>query len=222
MIDTDMKRYSAIIFDFDGTLINSIPDIADSMNETLAYYGYPQYKYEQYKYFVGNGIRRLVERCVPPEYSSPENIEKVFRTMIDVYGNNCVNKTTIYEGIPELLERLRARHIKMAILSNKTDSLTRKICRQMFDESCFDMVLGATERFPKKPNPQSAFFVAESLAVSPDDVFYLGDTSIDMETACAAGFFPAGVAWGFRPKDELISFGAKFIAETPNDCLTFF
>ncbi|MDR2027701.1 MAG: HAD family hydrolase [Prevotellaceae bacterium] len=216
------KKYKAIIFDLDGTLINSIPDIADSMNEVLSVYGYQQYSYNQYKYFVGNGIRRLVERCVPPECSTPENIENIFRTMIEVYGNNCISKTAVYNGIPELLDGLYAKRVKMAILSNKTDSITQKICDTLFYDSHFEIALGATDRFPKKPNPQSALFIAESLSVSPDEVFYLGDTSIDMETACAAGFFPAGVSWGFRPAEELISFGAQYIANTPVDCLRFF
>ncbi|MDR1594347.1 MAG: HAD family hydrolase [Prevotellaceae bacterium] len=216
------KKYKAIIFDLDGTLINSIPDIADSMNEVLSAYGYPQYNHNQYKYFVGNGIKKLVERCVPPEYATPENIANIFRTMIDVYGNNCVNKTHVYEGIYELLDDLSAKRVKMAILSNKTDSITQKIYDKLFRDCHFELVLGATDNFPKKPNPASALFVAESLSVAPYEVFYLGDTSIDMETACSAGFFPAGASWGFRPAEELLSFGAKFIAETPNDCLRFF
>jgi phosphoglycolate phosphatase len=216
------KKYKAIIFDLDGTLINSIPDIADSMNEVLSKYGYQQYTHNQYKYFVGNGIRRLVERCVPPEYSTPENIETIFRTMIEVYGDNCVNKTTVYDGILELLDGLSAKRIKMAILSNKTDSITQKIYNRLFSGNHFEVVLGATNSFPKKPNPKSALFIAERLSVYPDDIFYLGDTSIDMETACAAGFFPAGAYWGFRPAEELSSFGAKFIANTPTDCLRFF
>jgi phosphoglycolate phosphatase len=192
------------------------------MNEVLSGYGYSQYSHDQYKYFVGNGIRRLVERCVPPEYSTPENIENIFRTMIEVYGNNCVNKTTVYDGIPELLDGLSEKRIKMAILSNKTDSITQKIHNKLFYNNHFEIVLGATNSFPKKPNPQSALYIAEKLAVSPADVFYLGDTSIDMETACGAGFFPAGAFWGFRPAEELRSFGTKFIANTPNDCLHFF
>jgi len=214
------KKYKAIIFDLDGTLINSIPDIADSMNETLLRYGYPQYSHNQYKYFVGNGIRRLVERCLPSE--SPADVEAVYRSMVEVYGNNCVNKTALYEGIPELLDGLTAKGIKMAILSNKTDSITQKVCDKLFGNRHFEMILGATENFPKKPNPESALFVAHRIYTSPEDIFYLGDTSIDMETACSAGFFPAGTSWGFRPKDELINSGAKFIADNPPDCLQFF
>jgi phosphoglycolate phosphatase len=216
------KKYRAIIFDLDGTLVNSIPDIADSMNVVLSGYGYPQYTHNQYKYFVGNGIRRLVERCVPPEYLTPENEENIYRTMVEVYGNNCINKTRVYKGIYELLDGLSSKGIKKAILSNKTDSITQKICGRLFENNCFDIILGATDSFPKKPNPESALFVAERLSVSPDEVFYMGDTSIDMETACAAGFFPAGVSWGFRPAEELTAFGAKFIVNNPCDCLRFF
>ncbi|MDR3245706.1 MAG: HAD family hydrolase [Prevotellaceae bacterium] len=216
------KKYKAIIFDLDGTLINSIPDIADSMNEVLSSYGYPQYTHNQYKYFVGNGIRRLVERCIPPEHGTPANVESIYRSMVEVYGNNCVNKTNLYEGIPELLDGLSAKGIKMAILSNKTDSITQKVCDKLFTNRHFELILGATNNFPKKPNPESALFVAHSISTSPEDIFYLGDTSIDMETACSAGFFPAGTSWGFRPKDELLNFGAKFIADNPPDCLQFF
>jgi phosphoglycolate phosphatase len=120
------------------------------------------------------------------------------------------------------LDGLTDKRVKMAILSNKTDSITQKICEKLFYNNRFEIVLGLTSDFPKKPNPQSALYIAGSLSVAPDEVFYLGDTSIDMETACAAGFFPAGVSWGFRPADELNSFGAKFIANTPCDCLQFF
>ncbi|MDR1895964.1 MAG: HAD family hydrolase [Prevotellaceae bacterium] len=218
----DNKKYQAIIFDLDGTLINSIPDIADSMNRILLKHGYQEYDYDQYKYFVGNGIKRLVEICIPDKNKSERETDIIFDLMIEEYGRNCLHKTYVYDGISDLLNDLSLRNIKMAVLSNKADSITRKICDELFCSWNFEIILGATDNFPKKPDPTAALFVADKLLVSPENIFYLGDTSIDMKTASAANFFPAGASWGFRPEEELINSGAKFIAHTPSDCLRFF
>ncbi|MDR2424859.1 MAG: HAD family hydrolase [Prevotellaceae bacterium] len=221
--DKNMKKtYKAVIFDLDGTLINSIPDIADSMNRILEKFGYPEYTYEQYRLFLGRGIRRLVEICIPPEQANESNIDLIYNLMVEEYSDNCTEKTVVYDGIDNLLNRLSAKGVKLAVLSNKADSITQKICRILFRSHRFEQILGATEQFPRKPDPGSALYLAEQIAVRPEDIFYLGDTGIDMETAQAAGFFPAGAAWGFRGSAELANANACFIASKPDDCMQFF
>ena len=216
------NTFGAVIFDLDGTLINSIPDIADSMNRILKRFGYPEHTYEQYRLFLGRGIRRLVEICIPPEQATADNIDLIYNLMVDEYSDNCTVKTLVYDGIDDLLTALSAKGVKLAVLSNKADSITQKICNILFRRHRFELILGATERFPRKPDPHSALYLAEQIAVRPENVFYLGDTGIDMETALAAGFFPAGAAWGFRGSDELANARARFIADKPDDCLQFF
>jgi len=215
-----MKNFSSIIFDLDGTLIDSIPDIANSMNKVLVQYGLPQHTCEQYKYFVGRGIKNLVEKSVPEGYNG--DLESIFNSMMMEYAPNSTNQTTIYDGIPELLDYLSLNNVKMAILSNKADSITQKICHATFSRWKFEVIMGATDDFPRKPNPESALFIAETMNVKPSDLFYLGDTNIDMQTANAAGFFSVGATWGFRTKQELIDANAMLIVEKPSECMRFF
>jgi phosphoglycolate phosphatase len=218
-----MKRnFDAMIFDLDGTLIDSIPDIADSMNRVLARHGHPEHTYDQYKSRLGQGLKALTEICVPEHSRSPEHLDAVYQQMVADYSQNCVNKTSVYAGIHELLSRLSEIGVKTAVLSNKADAITRKIVERMFRASDFHFVMGASERFPRKPSPDAALHVAEQLGVLPHRIFYLGDTAIDMQTALSARCFPAGASWGFRPKKELIDSGARFIARNPRDCLMFF
>jgi phosphoglycolate phosphatase len=218
-----MKRnFDAMIFDLDGTLIDSIPDIADSMNRVLTRHGHPEHTCDQYRDRLGQGLKVLTEICVPEHHRSSEHLETVYQHMVADYSLNCVNKTSVYSGIHELLARLSAMGIKTAVLSNKADTITRKIVGQMFRSSDFNFVMGASERFPRKPSPEAALYVAEQIGVLPHRIFYLGDTGIDMQTARSAQCFPAGASWGFRPKKELIDSGARFIARNPGDCLMFF
>jgi phosphoglycolate phosphatase len=216
------KTYSAAIFDLDGTLVDSLADIADSMNRTLAYEGFPTYELDRYRYFVGNGIRRLVEHCIPQERRSEEVVERCFARMTEDYENNCVNKSRLYEGMFELLAELAAGGTRMSVLSNKADAITRKVCRSLLPVEHFVEIRGASERFPRKPSPEAALFIASSMKVEPSEVFYLGDTSVDMHTACAAGFFPAGALWGFRSAEELLAAGAEALLKTPSECLNYF
>ena len=215
-------NFDAMIFDLDGTLIDSIPDIADSMNRVLSRHGHPEHSYDQYKDRLGHGLKALTEICVPEHRRSSDHLDTVYQHMVADYSLNCVNKTSVYFGIRELLTLLTSLGIKTAVLSNKADPITRKIIGHMFKSSDFNFVLGASERFPRKPSPEAALHVAKQIGVPPRRIFYLGDTSIDMQTAKSANFFPAGASWGFRPKKELIDSGAKFIARKPKDCLMFF
>ena len=210
-------NYRAVIFDLDGTLADTLEDIADNMNRVLAAYGFPAHEYDAYRYHVGNGLRNLVIRCLPEDARSEDIIVACHDRMVAEYHANFINKTRLYDGIPELLDRLSAQRIKMAVLSNKAESLTHKICNQLLKNWKFDAILGAGDNFPRKPNPASALFISALMGIAPSDVCYLGDSDVDMKTATAAGFYPVGVSWGFRPKEELTENGAKRIIDHPLD-----
>ena len=210
-----MNTARAIIFDLDGTLADSLADIADAMNRTLTRFGYPVYNYNEYKYFVGNGLKNLVHKCLPEDSKNENNIAECLKVMMEEYGKSYAEKTKLYDGIPELLDLLTEKRIKLAVLSNKADELTQKICAKLLKNWSFEIILGSSNRFPNKPSPESALYLAEKMAVSPQDMLYLGDTNVDMQTANSAGMFAVGVTWGFRTREELLENGAKAIINGP-------
>jgi len=210
-----MKNYQAVIFDLDGTLVNSLADIADSMNNTLLRFGYPIFNYGAYKYFIGNGLKKLVFRCLPEGEKTEENVARCLLAMMKEYGKHYVDKTQLYNGIAELLDFLVSNKLKLAVLSNKADEITKKICTKLLSNWPFDIILGATEKFPRKPAPDSALYIARQLKILPEKFLYLGDTSVDMQTANAAKMYSIGVTWGFRNRLELEEAGAKLIIDNP-------
>jgi phosphoglycolate phosphatase len=212
-------NFELVIFDLDGTLANTLEDIADSMNRVLAKNGFPTHEYSAYRYFVGNGLKNLVTQAIPDEAGTEAMIAACHARMIAEYNANYINKTHLYNGIPELLDALSARGVKMSVLSNKAEHLTQKICAKKKKKWKFDIIAGVGDRFPRKPNPASALFIAEHSGVKPAKVCYLGDSDVDMKTATAAGFYPVGVGWGFRPIKELRENGAQRIIEHPADLL---
>lgn len=216
-----MNSFRAVIFDLDGTLVDSLVDIADAMNRTLVRFGFPVFDYESYKYFVGNGLKTLVYQCLPDNKKQETQVMECLKVMMEEYGKSYAEKTRLYDGIPELLDALTKRNLKLAVLSNKADELTQKISSELLNKWRFDIILGANERFPRKPDPESALYISKELNVSPQNILYLGDTNIDMKTANAAGMFAVGVTWGFRTREELSENGAKEIINNPPELLTF-
>ena len=209
-----MQTYPAILFDLDGTLINSLEDIADAMNHTLSTFDLPTHPYESYKHFIGKGLKNLVKSCVPPTVrDNPETIDRCLQTMVAHYRQNLTNKTCLYPGIAELLDTLTEKGIKMAILSNKADALTQQICAKLLHQWSFEVIMGATDDFPRKPNPEAALFIAKKMQIAPGNILYIGDSNVDMQTARAAGMFPVGVTWGFRTREELEEAGARVVIE---------
>ena len=213
-------NFRAVIFDLDGTLANTLEDIADNMNRVLFQRGFPTHEYDAYRYYVGNGLHNLVIRSLPENARTDAMIALCHDQMIAEYHQNYINKTRLYDGIPELLDDLSSQRIKLAVLSNKADSLTQKICAVLLKNWKFEAVLGAIDRFPRKPDPTSALFISEQMGVEPAYVCYLGDSDVDMKTANAAGFYPVGVGWGFRPKQELVENGAKYIIDHPAELVS--
>ncbi len=210
-----MYKYQAVIFDLDGTLADSLEDIADAMNRTLTKFGFPVHEYKDYKYFVGKGLKNLTISCLPENERNDETVEKCFRFLMEDYRQNYLVKTKLYDGISDLLDDLDKKGLKLAVLSNKTDEITQSICNVILKYWHFEVILGFSDTFPRKPKPDAALFIAKQLNVSPEKMLYLGDTGIDMRTACAAGMFPVGVTWGFRKREELEEYGAKLIINHP-------
>ena len=215
-------NYRAVIFDLDGTLADTLEDIADNMNRALVAHGFPTHNYDDYRFFVGNGLRNLVTCSLPEHARTDEIVDACHDRMVIEYNMNYIVKTRLYDGIPELLDTLSSRQIKMAVLSNKADPLTQKICDQLLKYWKFEIIMGANDRFPRKPNPASALFVSEQIGIMPAGICYLGDSDVDMKTAIAAGFYPVGAGWGFRSKEELTANGAKHIIYYPADLLEVF
>ncbi len=211
-------QYKAVIFDLDGTLLNTLDDIADSMNFALSSKSLPVHDTDKYKYFVGNGVAELARRAVPSDVS-PELTGEVLSAYTDRYAAHSADRTRPYPGVTELLRELGARGLRLAVLSNKPHTSTLAVVAQYFNNIEFAAVLGARDGVPVKPDPAGALELAELLGAAPADILYLGDTSVDMQTAAGAGMTPVGALWGFRTREELEEGGAALIAVSPGDFL---
>jgi phosphoglycolate phosphatase len=208
----------AVLFDLDGTLLDTLDDIADCANKALLANGFPAHDVEAYKYFVGNGAPVLIRR-ITPDASSQEELEKVGKTYSELYSKHATDKTRPYGGIPELLAALRKRGIKSAVVSNKPDASTRQTVEHFFDNGVFDFVAGNRTGMPLKPDPTIVRLATESIGTPPDRCLYVGDTGIDMATAKNSGCVAVGVTWGFRGKSELLENGAEFLIDSPEELL---
>jgi phosphoglycolate phosphatase len=215
----ERMRCTAVIFDLDGTLVDSLGDLAHSMNEVLESMGHPTHPTEPYRRFVGDGIVMLARRALPPNAADQASVEEAVRRMREVYGRRCLETTAPYPGIPELLKALRALELKTAVLSNKPDGATRQIVFRLFQGHAFDQVRGARSGIPLKPDPTSALDLLSELGARPADVLYLGDTKTDMQTGRRAGVLTVGVTWGFRDEDELRGSGSQHIIHHPLELL---
>lgn len=213
-------QYKAVIFDLDGTLVDSLADLSDSVNLMLESYGFPTHEMEKYRYFVGNGSKKLMERTLPRDKAaSAEFVEEALVKYKAIYKERLLEKTRPYNGVRELLEELKSRGIPLGVCTNKHNDAALTIVKILFAPGTFEEVLGDRPGFPKKPNPATPLEIASHLGVKPDEVAYLGDTSVDMETAVHAGFLPVGVLWGFRPEEELVKSGAKILLKAPLELL---
>lgn len=209
-------KYRAAIFDLDGTLVDSIEDLADSANAMLRFYGFPEHGAEAYRYFVGNGARRLIERCLPEERrKDPSFVEEALGRYNRCYEERLLGKTKPYEGILSMLAELQRRGIFLAICTNKQQFAADEIVAKLFPEGMFAEVIGDREGMPRKPDPRKILWIAEGFRVMPEEVAYLGDSSVDMETAKNGGVLPVGVTWGFRPREELEKSGAEVLLDHP-------
>ena len=212
-------RFDGVIFDLDGTLVDTLEDLADAMNRVLGAEQAPVHSHATYKLLVGKGIRNLVGQALPAEKRSAATIAGCYERMIADYGQNCLVKTRRYDGAAALVSGLRAAGLKLAVFSNKSDELTRRIVESLFGADDFDVVMGARPGLPLKPDPMVALLISERLGVAPGRIVFLGDSGIDMLTATAAGMIAVGAAWGFRTKDELVENGASLVLDHPLELL---
>lgn len=197
-------KYKAVIFDLDGTLLNTLDDLADSVNYVLENNMFPKRTIEEIKSFVGNGIYKLIERALPSE-SSTEIIQKCYEEFSVHYKENMTNKTRPYLGILELLDELKKNSIKVAIVTNKADFAAEKLCKDMFGDR-IDVVVGGNKFRKNKPAPDNVLFAIDKLGVSKDDIVYIGDSEVDAQTAQNAGIDFIAVLWGFRTKEQLLPY----------------
>ena len=209
--------YRAAVFDLDGTLLNTLADLADSGNELLASYGMAPHPEPAFRYFVGNGSRKLMERILPGK--SPEQIDEALARYKAIYEKHLTAKTTPYAGISETLSALKARGVRMAVCTNKHISAAEALIRKYFPADTFDAFEGDRPGVPRKPDPAHVRIVLEKMGVMPEETVYLGDSGVDMQTAVNAGALPVGVLWGFREKDELMENGAQILLSKPSELL---
>jgi len=208
------------IFDLDGTLVNSLYDLADAMNYSLKKNGLPTHERDKYRYMVGNGITVLADRAmVVPDNTDPALKEKVLADFNSYYRPHCMDCTRPYNGIPELLDELDKMGIAYSVLSNKPDHFTNLIVSTLFKGRKFAVIRGTREGCPRKPEPDAALEIIKEVGVNSEEVLYIGDTNVDMKTAENAGLKKIGVSWGFRPVSELIEAKADYIVDTPSDIL---
>lgn len=213
--------YSAVIFDLDGTLVDTIEDIASAVNGVLAGRGYPTHESAAFYRMVGNGMRNLMKVALPAGASGSE-IDACATAATEVYARDPVGRSRLYPGIAELIEGLRRRVVPMAVLSNKPDPLTRLCVEALFPDRPFRAAYGERPGIPRKPDPAAALALAAELGVEAAAVLYVGDSDVDMETSRRAGFFAVGAAWGFRGAAELAASGADRIIGHPLELLDFF
>jgi len=219
MPQPEKPAFKAVVFDLDGTLLNTLDDLTDAANTVLAMRGFPARTKDEMRFFVGDGIAMLCRRILPEAAVSDEAVAACVADFRTVYGKIWNAKTRPYDGICEMLGELSRMGLMLAILSNKPDANTKETVAYFFPDTGWKMVLGEREGTPKKPHPAGAVEIAQALGISPSQTLYLGDTSIDMKTARAAGMHPVGALWGFRPESELVASGAADLARTPSDVI---
>mgnify|MGYP004513652993 FL=1 len=208
-------KYSLAVFDLDGTVLDTLGDLAASTNFALGEYGLPARSVDEVRRFVGNGIRLLIERAVP-ENTAAETVDGVFEAFRAHYALHCADTTRAYDGIKRLLCDLRAAGIKTAVVSNKADFAVKELCRRYF-EGLFDIAVGERENIRRKPAPDSVLEVMRSLSATPDETVYIGDSDVDIMTAKNSGTHCISVTWGFRDREFLLANGAYDLADTADE-----
>lgn len=211
-----------VIFDLDGTLIDTVADLSDAVNAALSVFGFPIRSYEEVVSFVGNGTLKLIERALPDDkHDDKELASAVHEAFTNHYSGHYADKSAVYDGIPEVLSSLKSRGIKLAVLSNKPDRFTKALIG-MFFPNVFDTVLGSGENTPRKPDPTGELGIIRSFGLMLDECLHVGDSDTDIKTAHNAGVKAVGCTWGFRPKSTLEEAGADWIADKPEDMIKIF
>lgn len=207
------------LFDLDGTLVNSIKDLALSTNAVLKMHGLKNYDIDDYQMMVGNGVKKLVERALTNKHS--DLLETCLEEFYEYYDEHCLDYTDAYDGIYEMLQSLKARGIKMAVVTNKPHYLAVKIVEHLFPDT-FIAIYGQQDLYPIKPHPESTYLALMALRLSKDECFFIGDSHVDMETGQQAQMETIGVEWGFRGYEELKQAEATYIISDPKEIIRIF
>lgn len=213
-------KFNSFIFDLDGTLLNSLPDISSAVNCVLQRFGLPTHIEDSYKYFVGNGIKVLAEKSLPKNFDMNQFSDFLREVEIE-YTARQVQSTIPYNGVMELLTSLNLSNIPISILSNKPDDITQTVVKYFFPSIHFHVVFGARANVARKPDPQAVFEIIDRIGLAASDFAFVGDTATDIQTGKNAGLKVFGVSWGFRTVDELINAGADMIIDKPSQLLKY-
>ncbi|MEE0979066.1 MAG: HAD family hydrolase [Muribaculaceae bacterium] len=208
-----------VIFDLDGTLLNTISDLGQAANHALTRAGYPTHTLSSYPFFVGNGVKKLLERVLPDDARTEENIERLREYFTEYYDQHKTDHTEPYPGIPELLRNLQDKGVKLAVASNKYDSAVKSLISNYFPYISWAAVEGQKPDVPVKPDPSIVFHILSEIPTPKAEVLYVGDSGVDMETARRACVTSCGVTWGFRPESELKKNYAEIIVSNPAEIL---
>ena len=208
-----------VIFDLDGTLLNTIADLANSTNYALKVLGYPIHEPDKYNFMVGNGINKLFERALPDGEKTEENVLRVRQEFVPYYDQHNADKSRPYPGVTELLETLQTAGMQLAVASNKYQAATEKLIAHYFPNIKFTAVFGQREGIPVKPDPIIVKEILQIAKVQEEETLYVGDSGVDMQTAINAGVTSCGVTWGFRPRTELEEFNPDYIVDRAEEIL---
>lgn len=212
-----------VIFDLDGTLVDTLADLAAAMNTVLSHLGYPTHPVADYRFKVGNGVAKLVERSLPEAArQQPSGVADALQRFLDYYNRHDMDATVPYDGIPELLRQLKARGLQLAVASNKPHAAAVEIVHHYFGQDLFDCIYGQRPNVPVKPDPVIVHDILRTLDVSAGQTLYVGDSAVDMETARRGGITSVGVLWGFRPESELREAGSCHIVSHPSEIFRIF
>ena len=210
-------KYNTYIFDLDGTLLDTLQDLANAVNHAMRRMGYPERTVDEVRRFIGNGIRMLIKRAAPQDISS-DDYDKTLAIFMAYYLEHIADYTKPYDGIIDVINTLKQKGCKVAVVSNKADEAAKKVVKDFFGD-IFDLVVGKMDRFPSMPAPYSVLYVIETLGADKSKCVYSGDSEVDVQTAHNAGLPCVGVTWGNRDVSELIAAGAEYIAEKPSEII---
>ena len=209
--------FKAAFFDLDGTLVNSLYDLAASTNHVIAKYGFNKREVDEFKYFVGDGIPKMLQRAIGEEIEA-ETFEKIKNEFLQYYAEHCADETCAYEGIVGLLMFLKSKGVKLAVVTNKAQEMAEKVVDEVFGFVLkFDYILGMQPGIPAKPDPTGVLMAMDKLGVKPNECVFVGDTGMDVAAGVNAGAYAVGVLWGYREKDELEKSGAVAFAKEPKE-----
>lgn len=214
--------YRAVLFDLDGTLLDTLQDLADSANSALRSLGLPIHPVDSYRTFVGDGVDILVRRVLPEERRDSNTVGSLKAAFREEYSRRWKDATRPYPGVPELLDALSGRGVILTVLSNKPHAATQAVAGHFFSRWPFAVFWGQRESHPRKPDPAAALEICRAVGVEPGEMLYVGDTNTDMQTARRAGMFAVGALWGFRSREELLASGAQALVSHPAELLRFF